>query len=316
MAKPGATKLDLLQRLLAGVDKTYSALPPHIQLEVERVTQGLAEIGPRMLRRAGPGMEFFDQRDFNPETDEKRDINDRLSARAGLDLYTGEPRRIVIVKEAEIRQHVYLWRDATPSMEFTSGTMTKKQAAEIMLLAMARHLARNEDMVGVLDAKGAYRGSGAQASIAKTLFNVSVIASDMPEVRRKLPRNSTGILFSDCMMAPQDFADKIGPLVRQGLDLHVVLVLDPQEIDFNYDGHFEFQGLEGDGTLAFSIAQDERAAYHKRMNEHLHAIQTICAERRIKLVLQRTDQPLENALLSIYGVRPRNLDFTPKMGVK
>lgn len=278
--------------------------------------QGLAEIGPRLLGRAGTGMEFFDQRDFNPETDELRAINARLSARAGIDHYTGEERKIVVVKEAEIRQHVYLWRDATESMEFGSGRMTKKQASEIMLLAIARHLARNEDMVGIMDAKGVYRGSGAQNLIAKQIFNVSVIAGDMPEVRRKLPRNSSGIIFTDAMMAPEDFANRIEPLVRQGLDLYVVLVLDPQEIDFNYDGHFEFQGLEGDGTIAFSIAKDERAAYHKRMDEHMRAIQDICTARRVKLMLQRTDEPLENALLSIYGVRPRTFDFTPKPGVK
>jgi len=307
-----------LQRLLAGADKTYAALPQRLQLEIENVVRGLPEVGPRMLRRAGPGMEYFDQRDFDPEIDERRHINARLSARAAPDPHTGEPREIVVVKEAEIRQQVYLWRDASGSMDipFDPKRFTKKESSEIMLLAMARHLARNEDMVGILDGRGTYRGGSASSAIASSLFNVTVIASDTPHPQRKLPRNSTAILFSDGGMSPDDFARRLQPLKQQGLDVYMVLVLDAQEIDFNYDGHFEFQGAEGDGVRAFSVSQGERAHYRQLIGEHLRALQSICEANQVKLILQRTDEPLKNALLSIYGVRSRTPDFTPKVELK
>jgi hypothetical protein len=150
-------KMDSFYRLLAGVDDTYKKLPINLRLQVEKISQGLTEFGPRKLHRRGVGTEFFESRDFRSDVDEPRKINARLSGRAG--------KPVVIEKEAEIRQHFYLWRDPSPSMDFNSAAAnyTKREAAEIMLLAFAKHLSKNEELIGILDRRGTYRGGKASA---------------------------------------------------------------------------------------------------------------------------------------------------------
>lgn len=309
------TKLEGLARLLAEADKTYASLPPNLKLEVQKVTRGLPEFGPRLLRRAGPGMEFYESRDFNPEIHERRHINARLSARAGRD--------IVTIKEAEIRQHVYFWRKGTQSMEYGSGEHTKKSAAEIMMIAMARHLARNEDMIGVMDGKGAWRGGNAHQNVVRHLYNVGILTGDEPELKRRLPRNSIGVVFDDGIMAQigqeiltskdslARFEKKLDAMVRPDLDLYLVMVVDPQEIDFNFDGFSKFNGLAGDGTMDFNIAAEFREAYRKGAVDYIQKIQKSCADRKINFILHRTDDPYERAILSIYN-RHHTPDMNPR----
>ena len=302
-------RLDTLYRLLAGVDETYGKMPTNMRLEIEKISQGLSEFGPRRLHRRGAGTEFFESRDFRADSDEPRRINARLSARAG--------RPVVVEKEAEIRQHFYLWRDATPSMDYTSDKKryTKKQSAEIMLLAFAKHLAKNEELIGILDGRGAYRGGKASEQLASQLMNVTIMAGDMPKVARKLPKNSTAVLFGDFLSKPDDIVAQLSNLTGLGLNGYMVMVLDPQEIDFRFRGHVEFNGLEGEGKKAFKRAETVQLQYQQKMTEQIEALQRICVAKGFRFILQRTDEPLHTGLMAIYGLSPNvpARSFSPKV---
>jgi len=295
----GNSKLDTFFHLLAGVDETYRKIPMNMRLEIEKISQGLSEFGPRKLHRRGAGTEFFESRDFRPDVDEARRINARLSARAG--------RPIVIEKEAEIRQHFYLWRDSTKSMDYTSGKAryNKKQSAEIMLLAFAKHLARNEELIGILDGRGVYRGGKASEQLAHQMMNVTIMGGDMPVVARKLPQHSTVVLFGDFLMNPDDLAKRLGNLNGLGLTGYMVMVLDPQEIDFKFKGHMEFDGMEGEGKKAFKKTETMQALYQEKMLAHIDSLQKLCVAKSFKFILQRTDEPLHGGLMAIDGLSPK-----------
>ncbi|MGZ9097670.1 MAG: DUF58 domain-containing protein [Micavibrio sp.] len=295
----GKSKLDTFFHLLAGVDETYRKIPMNMRLEIEKISQGLSEFGPRKLHRRGAGTEFFESRDFRPDVDEAKRINARLSARAG--------RPVVIEKEAEIRQHFYLWRDSTKSMDYTSGKAryNKKQSAEIMLLAFAKHLARNEELIGILDGRGVYRGGKASEQLAHQMMNVTIMGGDMPVVARKLPQHSTVVLFGDFLMNPDELAKRLGNLNGLGLTGYMVMVLDPQEIDFKFKGHMEFDGMEGEGKKAFKKTETMQAVYQEKMLAHIDALQKLCVAKGFKFILQRTDEPLHGGLMAIYGLSPK-----------
>lgn len=296
--KKKETKLDGLFNLLAKADETYGKLPPRLRLEVEKISRGLSEFGPRKLHRRGPGAEFFESRDFRPDTDEPRKINARLSARAG--------KPVVIEREAEIRQHFYLWRDSSPSMDFRSGRKfyTKKQAAEIMLLAFAKHLAKNEELIGILDRKGAHRGGKAPESLAGHLADVTIVTGNLPALARPLPRHSTVVLFSDFLVDPDELVKNLGTLNGVDLGGFLVMVLDPEELEFTYKGHVEFEGMENEGLQKFKKTEALKAAYQMEMKNHIDAIEKICAAKGFRFILQRSDRPLYNALMTIYGLSP------------
>lgn len=302
-------KLDHFFTLLAGVDSTYSQIPMNMRLEIDHISQGLSEFGPRRLHRRGQGTEFFESRDFRSDVDDARRINARLSARAG--------RSVVVEKEAEIRQHFYLWRDSSGSMDYKSdqARFTKKQSSEIMLLAFAKHLAKNEELIGVLDGRGVYRGGKASENLAAQLMNVTIISGDMPNVTRKLPRNSTVVLFGDFLMKPDDLVAQLGSMTGMGLNGFMVMVLDPQELDFKFKGHVEFNGLEGEGKKAFKKAETMQAMYQEKMQAHIQMLREICVAKGFRFILQRTDEPLHHGLLSIYGlsIQPPLRDPSPKI---
>ena len=302
-------KLDALYNLLAGADETYRKIPQNMKMEIEKISQGLTEFGPRKLHRRGPGTEFFESRDFRPGVDEPKRINARLSGRAG--------KPVVIEKEAEIRQHFYLWRDASGSMDYASEGLryTKKQAAEVMLLAFAKHLARNEEMIGVLDRKGAWRGGKASEALAHRLMDVNIMTGDMPAVERKLPRHSTVALFSDFLVDPQTVLKTLDRITGMELKGFLVMVLDPQEINFDFRGYVEFEGLEGEEKQRFKKVESLKTAYQEKMRAHIAEVQRLCALKGFRFILQRTDRPLHNALLAIYGLSSRAPAGSPAPGL-
>jgi uncharacterized protein (DUF58 family) len=272
-----------------------------MRVKINKITQGLSEFGPRKLRRRGIGTEFYEARDFRRESDDPRRINARLSGRAG--------RPIIVEKEAEIRQHFYLWRDGSASMDFTSDDtrFTKKEASEVMLLAFAKHLAKNEELIGLLDQRGRYRGGKAANAIHnKMMSDVTVVTGDIPNIERRLPQNSTAVLFSDFLMDPVELAKGLERMHGQNLQGFLVMVLDPQELDFSYKGHVEFEGMEGEGREKFEKAETMRSPYLTKMHEHMRHIEDVCKRRGFKFIIQRTDRPLHNALLEIYGVKAKS----------
>ena len=306
-----ARNADSLYGLLANADATYAMLPQNLRLEIEKISKGLSEFGPRKLRRPGIGTEFFEARQYRPGVDNKQP-NAKLSARAG--------KPIVVENEAEIRQHFYLWRDPSPSTNYSSrrDLFTVKQAEEVMLLAFAKHLARNEEMIGILDRDGQYRGGKAPEWLGQQLLgaDVSIVTGDMPRVARPLPRNSTVVLFSDFLMNPDELVKGLDSLNGIGLRGFLVMVLDPEEIEFkNFKGHIEFKGLEGEGTTAFKKAESVRAAYQTAMTERIAWVKRLADAKGFQFILQRTDEPLHKGILAIYGLSHQATEHKPAPGL-
>lgn len=294
------TGIESINKVLSYADRTYSKLPNRMKLQIEEIVRGLAQFGPRNLPRKGIGMEFLEPRDYHPDKDEIKDINPRMSARAG--------KKIVLEKEAEVRQHFYLWRKGSGTMNFSSEPKqlsTKKEAAEVMLLALAKHLAQNEESIGVLDKKGTYAGGRVPGKVAHHLLDVNIITGDVPDLHRKLPKNSTVVLFSDFYGDPKELVESLDRLTGQSLRGYMIMTLDPQELEFNkYKDRTKFNGLSGEASKKFGKAEALRESYQHRMNQYINWVEKLATDKGFELIIQRTDQPLSNALLQIYGLRP------------
>lgn len=304
-------RLDDLFNVLAHADDTYNNLPTNVALEIEDIAQSLPEYGPRLLSRRGIGTEFFESRDFRPDTDDPHKINARLSGRAG--------RPIMVEKEAEISQHVYMWRDPSESMNYASDNAkhSKKQAAEIMLLALTKHLSKNDERIGIIDTGKAFKGGKAAEWVSTGMTEATnvVTGHNMPVLPDKIPPQSTAVLFSDFMMEPKEIEDSLNQLSGHGLRGFFILVLDPQELDFDFKGHIEFQGMEGEASAVFKRAESVRDKYHEAMRTHIRWLQDTCGARGFQLIIQRTDQPLHEGLLAVYGLNntSKHNHATPKV---
>ncbi len=286
--------------LLAAADETYAQLPPRVELEVERLRHSLNDHGLRRLRKAGAGTEFFEVRPFRPESDERRKIHARKSAQAG--------KLMVVDKESEIRQHFYLWRDGSDSMNYKSAEnlLSKKESAEVMMLALARYLARHEDAIGMMDSRGAYTGSYVAEALSGALEDVTIIAGNLPQMQHRLPRHSTIVLFSDFFADSTNLEESLASLSGQTHEGYAVMLLDPEEVDFTFKGNKEFHGMEGEGSInlhAESVRDDFRAAMRRYSTLDLP---DICARYGFRLIIQRTDRPLYEGLGALLDTQDYN----------
>ncbi|MCM2343347.1 MAG: DUF58 domain-containing protein [Alphaproteobacteria bacterium] len=303
-------KLASLFGLLGKAEETARKLPLHQHPDIERISRGLPLHGPRLMKRKGPGTEFFEARAF-AHGDDPRRIHARLSARRD------EP--IVVEKEAEIRQHFYLWRDSRPSMDFESGKApyTPRQAADIMLLALAKHIARNDERVGLLEGTRLTQGGRAAEWVATQMAEIPDNNSGTPHIRAHLVHNSCAVLFSDFMMPVTQLEQTLDRLRQSGISGWLVMVADPQLIDFNFKGDTLFYGLNNEGEKNFEKAESPqlRRHYQKEFKNHIETIDTLARRKGFDFILQRTDEELFKGLRALYNLEPKVPAAVMKLGL-
>src|SRR5215813_5562632 len=205
---------------------------PALMVAADRVAATVIQ-GVHGRRRVGQGDAFWQYRPYR-DGDSASQIDWRQSARS----------RHLFVRETEweAAASVWLWRDASPSMQYASlrNSDTKAVRAELLTLALASLLADAGERVAVLGS-GVRPTSGriAVRRIAETLFDetrdaTKTLPSLPPQV--PLPAHGTVVMVSDWL----DPLDEIEAMVRHyasgGVRGHLVQVLDPAEEDLPFDG--------------------------------------------------------------------------------
>lgn len=300
---------------LSTADEVYAAFEDAVGCDAGQPTPGSRQMGPRRLSRAGMGMDFFGIRRFRPEIDEERRIHHRHSDRLGYP--------VVVEREKEVRHHAYIWCDTTESMRFSSQPLhvpTKLAAARVMATALSRYLAVDEKMnVGLLGEKAYYSGPHAAVQIAHQLHDTDISDDGWPsEAGRILPR-SLVVIFGDFITGIRDDSEfravtesRLQDLSDRHLSGFLVMVMDPAEIDFPYQGSKKFNGVEGAGSLAFQSVAELREPYLKKIHDRIATLSALGDANGFQLIMQRTDQPLHQGLLAMHDLAPRLPGITSK----
>jgi uncharacterized protein (DUF58 family) len=220
---------------------------PALMIAADRVASTVIQ-GVHGRRRVGQGDAFWQYRPFR-DGDSATQIDWRQSARS----------RHLFVRETEweAAASVWLWRDASPSMQYASlkNADTKAVRGELITLALASLLADAGERVAVLG--GGMRptsGRVAVRRVAETLFDETRDLGEASSTQKRalpslpplvpLPAHGTIVLVSDWL----DPLDSIEAVIRYyasvGVRGHLVQVLDPAEEDLPFDGHVKFEGLE------------------------------------------------------------------------
>ena len=103
----------------------------------------------------------------------------------------------------------------------------------------------------------------------------------------------------------------IDALSAQGAQGQTVMIADPIEETFPFQGHAEFVGPDGALRLRAPRAQGLRDAYLARLARHREAVRAACAARGWGFAIHRTDKPAVQALLAL---RVRLEDPAPAAG--
>lgn len=248
-------------------------------------------------RRVGQGDAFWQYRPYR-EGDSAGRIDWRQSARS----------RHLFVRETEweAAASVWLWRDASPSMQYASlrGIDTKAVRAELIVLALASLLTDASERIAVLGTgMRPITGRIAVRRVAETLAEQTMDKARPPPSLPPLvplPAHGTVVLVSDWL----DPLDQIEAVVRHyasaGVRGHIVQVLDPAEEDLPFDGHVKFEGLEAEGQHTIRRVESVRTAYGARLAAQREGLQRLARPADWTLHLHRTDRPPQTVLLALY----------------
>jgi len=272
---------------------------PALMVAADRVAATVIQ-GVHGRRRVGQGDAFWQYRPFR-EGDSANRIDWRQSARS----------RQLFVRETEweAAASVWLWRDASPSMQYASlrGIDTKAVRAELITLALASLLTDAAERIALLGTgMRPLSGRVAVRRIAETMMEETRAVeaktrtlSSLPPMM-PLPAHGTVVLISDWL----DPLEQIEPVIRYyasaGVRGHIVQVLDPAEEDLPFDGHVKFEGLEAEGQHTVRRVETVRTAYGARLAAQRDGLQRLARPANWTVHLHRTDRPPQTILLALY----------------
>jgi uncharacterized protein (DUF58 family) len=274
-------------------EELAAALPP-LLVAAERVASTVAQ-GVHGRRRVGQGESFWQFRQYEPG-----DAAQRIDWRE-----SGKSQRLYVREtEWEAAQSVWLWRDASPSMDWSSSSAlpTKQARADLLLLALAALLIRGGERASLL-------GSGAPPMSGRVALNRiaafigrpagSEVAASLPTFEA-LPRHAQLVLIGDFRSPLEDSQKAVAHFAAAGLRGHLLQVLDPAEETLPFDGRVRFEGLEDNDEILISRVETIREEYAGRVAAHREGLAAIVRPVGWSFATHRTDRPPPTALLALF----------------
>ena len=278
------TGFSLLQHEADGVG---AGLPPLV-VAADRLAASVS-LGVHGRRRAGIGESFWQFRRY--QNDDAARIDWRQSAKS-QHLFVRE-------REWEAAQTVWLWRDGGAGMEFSSGSVSKQERAELLLLALASLLVRGGERVGFLGGQDRPAASRlALIRIAHALLDGKMPARDLPP-QIPIARGASLVWLSD-FLEPGALEAMRG-LSRAGISGHLVRIVDPAEEDFPYHGRARFESVRGNDVALFGRAESVGEAYRNRFRAHGEMIADTALHLGWTVTSHRTDHAPLSALIALHG---------------
>ena len=283
-------------RLQHRAEQAAAALPP-LLVAANRVAATVAQ-GVHGRRRVGQGETFWQFRQYQPGDAATR-IDWRESAKSQR-LYVRET-------EWEAAQSVWLWRDASPSMDYAStrGLPTKRERADLLTLALAALLLRGGERVTLL-------GSGIMPSHGRAVLNrMAILLGDagagLPKIE-PLPRYGQLVLIGDLLATLEEIEAVVAAYAAMGLKGYLLQVLDPAEETLPFEGRIRFEGLEREDPLLISRVETLRTDYAERLARHRAGLAAITRAAGWNFATHRTDRPPHTALLALYTALAERAD--------
>jgi uncharacterized protein (DUF58 family) len=272
---------------------TLAARLPSLIVAARQVAQSVMH-GVHGRRRSGPGETFWQFRPFI-SGEPAGAVDWRRSAR--------DDRAYVREREWEAAHTVWIWIDRSPSMAFVSelAQASKIERATVLGLAAADLLVRGGERVGLLGLTRPLATRGVIERFAEAIAldeRLSSAPAPLPP-RISVTARSKVVVIGDFLSEDSAIRHAIEALSAQGAQGQALMIADPIEETFPFEGHAEFIGADGATRLRAPRAQSLREAYLLKLARHRDAVRAACAARGWGFALHRTDKPAAQALLAL-----------------
>ncbi len=280
-----------LQALGIAAEALGARLPP-LTVSAQRVAETVSP-GAHGRRRVGPGESFWQFRPYQIGDTIDR-IDWRQSAK-GDRLYIRET-------EWAAAQTVFLWRDPSAGMDYSSrrALPTKRSRADLLLLALASLLARGGERIAFLGG-GASTGRAALNAVMAGLAG----ARPLDDAGGAAPRHATLILFGDFLDPIDDIARALDRVAASGAGGQIVQILDPAELALPFGGRVRFRemaaGAEGAADVLAPRVEALRPAYLDALRRQIEGVSALAAARGWGRLLHATDAPPDEPLKTLHA---------------
>ena len=263
---------------------------PQLLAQAQRLANSFV-LGGHGRRRAGTGDVFWQFRQAQVG-DSLRAIDWRRSARAD-DQFVRE-------NEWQVAQSVQFWVDCSASMLFASKGSSKHLRAATLALAVAVLLSDAGEKVGSSDGLLPAKVGRAQIpALAQVFSRISDNDFGTPQSDDLKP-HSLAVFVSDFF---GDFA-KLERAVTSAADQQItgalLMVLDPQEVNFPFAGRTLFESMSGRLRYESQKADGLRAKYRSALQDRQAALASLAQSVGWQFQCHTTDQPASAGLMWLY----------------
>jgi len=246
----------------------------------------------------GFSVEFSEHRKYEPG-DEINTID--------WSVYGRTDRYYVKKFRAETNMQCYLVVDSSPSMNYSTGGITKFDYSVGIAAALAYLMIRQNDPVGMVTFSNRVRGFLPPRS-RRSHLNVILehlaklrptgqtrVGDSLHEIAELIRRRSMIIVFSDFLEELDSIVPALHHLAFKRHDIILFHVLDHAEVTLPFDDLATFTDVEtGEKLVADPAAV--RTHYLQALDRHLEALRMRAGEARIDYLLMDTATPYDKAL--------------------
>lgn len=252
-------------------------------------------LGEHGRRRAGAGAEFWQYRPAH-SGDEARMIDWRRSARTDA--------QFVREREWQAAQSVMIWADRGQSMRFSSEDRlpSKAERAALLALAVAVLLVEGGERVGLSSLGTPPRSGEVQ------LFRIGEGLVAPPEASEygvpslaAMPAHGRAVFLSDFLGDPVAVESAIARAADRGVTGTALMILDPQEEAFPFDGRTIFESMGGTLSYETQRARDLRSRYLERLAERKERLTRHCTRCGWQFSVHHTQAPAQVPLLWLHA---------------
>ena len=286
-------------------------MPTPAQLLKPEVLQGLSNldliarsaiegflVGSHRSIQHGFSQEFAEYRAYR-EGDDLRFVDWNVFARTN--------RTYLKQFQGETNTHLTVLMDASASMGYRSGKVSKYEYGSYLAAALAYLAKRQQDAIGlmifndkVVDFRPPTSRSEALPSILHSLERTKPGAgtdfgNPVRDCCELIQKPGIIAVISDFLDNPEQILNELQPLRGRGQDVILFQILDPQELDLKLDKAVQFKDMETGRTVNVDPAF-ARGEYSERILEHIGEIKEVANSTAADHVVLTTDEPLDTGL--------------------
>jgi uncharacterized protein (DUF58 family) len=191
----------------------------------------------------------------------------------------------------------------------------KIERALVLGLALADAFVEAGERVGLLGLMPARATRQIAEKVAEALVSdPSGLDEDLPP-RAPVGRFDEAIVIGDFLSPVSDINQAVESIAARGARGHLVMIVDPVEETFPFNGQAMLHDLEMDLQLRVGDAASWGAAYRDRMALHRGAIEDLTRQRGWTFTIHRTDRPASEAALRLMTLvaASRGMALSPAM---